>query len=183
MLWVSWLIYGEQEFVIPVTSICWLCFAISETCYTVLSLIELQTGNPRLHSQIHKPGPPPKSQIRFYANVFPLVSALVASCKHFFWHWNFLPYTSHWHHAPLLPHLLLLAHFAIHSVCLAAGFCLFIVSRWQTQTSFEQLSSSQRDFYYLGPSAYPVSSSWALWWVLYTQQLETTVATGLGSGK
>lgn len=47
-------------------------------------------------------------------------------------------------------------------VCLAAGFCLFIVSRWQTQTSFVWLSSSQRAFYCLGSSAYPVSSSRAL---------------------
>ena len=51
-------------------------------------------------------------------------------------------------------------------VCLAAGFCLFIVSRWQMQTSFVWLSSSQRAFYCLGSSAYPVSSSQALWWAL-----------------
>lgn len=55
---------------------------------------------------------------------------------------------------------------AVRGVCLAAGFCLFIVSRWQTQTSFVWLSSSQRAFYCLGSSAYPVSSSQALWWAL-----------------
>lgn len=77
---------------------------------------------------------------------------------------------------------LLLAH-TLRTVCLAAGFCLFIVSRWQTQTSFEQLSSSQRDFYCLGWSAYPVSSSRPLWSALYPQQLETTVTTSLGWGE
>lgn len=51
---------------------------------------------------------------------------------------------------------------AFRGVCLAAGFCLFIVSRWQTQASFVWLSSSQRAFYCLGLSAYPVSSSRAL---------------------
>lgn len=54
---------------------------------------------------------------------------------------------------------LLSSRSAVHGVCLAAGFCLFIVSRWQTQTSFVWLSSSQRAFYCLGSSAYPVSSS------------------------
>jgi len=42
------------------------------------------------------------------------------------------------------------------------GFCLLIVSRWQTQTSFVWLSSFQRAFYCLGSSAYPVSSRRAL---------------------
>lgn len=33
-------------------------------------------------------------------------------------------------------------------VCLAAGFCLFIVSRWQTQTSFVWLSSFPESFFF-----------------------------------
>lgn len=106
----------------------------------------------------------------------------------FFLHRRPLLHATHWHPqsfasmsnsspSPSSP----FSHF--NCVCLAAGFCLFIVSRWQTQTSFERLSSSQRDFYCLGSSAYPVSSSRALWWALYTKQLETTVTTSLGQEK
>lgn len=44
------------------------------------------------------------------------------------------------------------------NICLVS-FCLFIVSRWQPSTLPAWLSSSQRAFYSLGWSAYPVSQT------------------------